>query len=117
MMMDDDRGQGWKYYELQKSVGEMREKFVTQVIGTQEYKDARPGAPDDNDMMITQGDMLKQALQKGREAGTKKFFAANEEQITQLINKGIGEFTYTPPAPNVNKERMKQVEPPKSPSF
>jgi hypothetical protein len=95
----------------------MREQFVTQVISTQEYKDAPMGAPDDADMLFTQGDMLRMALQKGREAGTKKFFAANEDQIMQLVSKGIGEFSFTPQAPKVTKDRMKQVEPPKQPSF
>lgn len=115
--MADDRGPGWAYYEMQKLVGEKREEFVTTLIATNQYKDSRPGAPDDNDMMLTQGDMLKQALQQGREAGTKMFFEKNQDQITQMINKGAAEATFWPEAPKATTDKLIKVEPPKQPSF
>ena len=117
MIMGDDRGQGWKYYELQKVVGQQREKIVNQMIESSSYKNAAPGAPDDNDMQVTQGDLLKQAMQKGREVGSKMFFAKNKDQIVQMVSKGAAEVTFWPQAPKVTTDKLTDVPPPQNPSF
>ena len=124
MIMGDDRGPGWVYYELQKTVGQYRESIVTDMINSEEYKNATPGAPQDvQSNYITQGDLLQQALQKGREVGVKHFFGTYEDQITQMVNKGAVEVSIWPTAPSSTAEAMKNkkdlaaVPLPKLPEF
>ena len=110
MKMHDERGDGWAYYELQKRIGEERKKVVDKVVATDSYKKLPLGPPDLEDVVFTQGDRLKQALQDGRQRGVAMFVKANKDQIITMIQEGVVERAFWPTEPLATSEKLKPAD-------
>jgi len=105
MAMQDKRGQGWKYFELQKMVGEARKNAIDTLIGDDEYKNTRAGPPAE-DNIITQGDLLDIAIRKARVNAVKQFLAKNEKAVIKMVESGNTEKEFWPELPKETADRL-----------
>ena len=110
--LEHPKGAGWAYYDMQKMVGEARSDAIRRLLKNPSYKSKPDGAPTDSGQLMTKGDALKLALQKGKQAGIIKFKKKYEKQLSALSRSGDFQEPFTPTAP-----KMLQEPELKSPSF